>query len=208
VKNKKKENKMKRNILLSVAAVVAAMTLANAGGDIAPVYEPVAAPEPTVQYEATPAYIGVGLNRAIYNNQCGTNCTYEDVTYGVTLRAGYEFNQYVGIEARYIGTFWGADELGGQELSHVGLYVKPMMPLDTNFNIYGLLGYGMTTTTTGGNGNLPEVDEDGFSAGLGIEYDLVEEEKGWGLFVDYQRLLIDSNVPDLDVVSAGVTYDF
>ena len=206
---------MKRNTLLSIAAVVATMTLANAGGGfVVPVSEPVA-----VQNDSSLGYIGVGLNRGIYNNQCITDaCTYEDVTYGVTLRSGYEFNQYVGIEARYVGTFWGADELGGQKLNHGGLYVKPMMPLDTNFNIYGLLGYGMTTTTTGGNGNLPEVDENGFSAGLGMEYDLsdtkddydssVSNPKGWGLFVDYQRLIVDSTVPDLDVVSAGLTYDF
>ena len=35
-----------------------------------------------------------------------------------------------------------------------------------------------------------------------------DQERGWGLFVDYQRLLIKSDVPDMDVVSAGVTYDF
>jgi len=33
-------------------------------------------------------------------------------------------------------------------------------------------------------------------------------ENGWGLFLDYQRLVIDSEAPDMDVVSAGVTYDF
>jgi len=72
------------------------------------------------------------------------------------------------------------------------------------------------------------MDDNGFSAGFGLEYDLSDkrddydrniyypegfdgqgdQEMGWGLFVDYQRLLIDSNIPDLDVVSAGVTYDF
>ena len=202
---------MKRNILLSVATVVATMTLAQAGTNfVVPVSEPVA-----VQHDSTSVYIGAGLNRGIYNNECITDdCTYEDVTYGVTLRAGYEFNQYVGIEARYIGTFWDADELGGQELSHVGLYVKPMMPIGSSVNIYGLVGYGLTTTSTGGNGNLTEVDDNGFAAGLGVEFDINPEdsedslESGFGLFLDYQRLLIKSDVPDMDVVSAGVTFDF
>jgi len=202
-----------KKILLSVAAIAATMTLAQAGGDIVPVYEPVVAPE-AIQYDSVPVYLGLGLNRGIYNNDCGSNCTYEDVTYGLTLRAGYDFNEYVGIEARYIGTYWDADEAGGQELTHFGLYIKPMMPINEQLNIYGLVGYGVTTTTTGGNGNLGEVDENGFAAGLGVEYDIDTQdaegslESGWGLFVDYQRLLIKSDVPDMDVVSGGVTFDF
>ncbi len=32
--------------------------------------------------------------------------------------------------------------------------------------------------------------------------------KVWGIFVDYQRLLIKSDVPDMDVISLGVTYHF
>jgi len=204
---------MKKNIILSVAAIAATTTLGFAGGDIVPVYEPVVAPE-AIQYDSVPVYIGIGFNRGIYNNKCGNNCTYEDVTYGVTLRAGYDFNQYIGVEARYVGTFWDADELGGEELSHVGLYVKPMMPLGNSLNIYGLAGYGLTSTTTGGNGNLGEVDESGFAAGLGLEFNINADntedslESGFGLFVDYQRLLIKSDVPNMDVVSGGVTFDF
>ena len=34
------------------------------------------------------------------------------------------------------------------------------------------------------------------------------QEKGWGLFIDYQQLLIKSDLPDMDIVSIGVTYDF
>jgi hypothetical protein len=89
-----------------------------------------------------------------------------------------------------------------------------MMPINEQLNIYGLVGYGVTTTSTSGNGNLGEVDEDGFAAGVGLEYDIDTQdnegalESGWGLFVDYQRLLIDSDMPDMDVVSGGVTFDF
>jgi len=202
-----------KKILLSVAAMAATVTLAQAGGDIVPVYEPVVAPE-AIQYDSVPVYLGLGLTRGIYNGSiCTGDCPYEDVTGGVTLRAGYDFNEYVGIEARYIGTFWGDDDLGGQKLSHVGLYVKPMMPINEQINIYGLVGYGMTTTTTNSK-HLEEVDENGFAAGIGMEYDIDTQdaegslESGFGLFVDYQRLLIKSDVPDMDALSAGVTYDF
>jgi len=175
-----------------------------------------------------PFYLGIGFVWGQYNGCLSPGCEYEDVTFGAMARAGYDWNQYLGMEARILGTFWGADPLGGQELQHVGIYAKPMYPITEDFNIYGLLGYGWTKTTTGGNGNLLTVDDNGFSAGIGLEYDLssteddiqsdiyynrvfdgqANQETGWGVFIDYQRLLIKSNVPDMDVISIGFTYDF
>ena len=217
---------MKKGILLSVITTAVLTTSSYAGGDIAPIMMPV---EPVaVQHAPSPVYIGAGMVWGQYNKGCSGECQYEDVTYGMMIRLGYDFNQYIGVEARFISTFWGADDLGGQELQHVGLFVKPMAPISENFNVYGLLGYGWTETSTGGNRNLETVDKDGFSAGLGLEYDLSnkeadreanayyangfdgqgDQELGWGLFLDYQRLLIDNEYPEMDVVSAGLTYDF
>jgi OOP family OmpA-OmpF porin len=197
------------------------------GKEAAPA-EAVVEPIPPM-HTPTPVYVGLGLLWGKYSGLCNNvpGCHYEDVTHGALLRAGYEWNQYIGIEARLLGTFWGDDPLGGQKLRHIGLYAKPMYPFHEDFNLYGLLGYGWTKTTTNNN-NLNTIDDSGFSAGIGLEYDLsdkmddkeadtaydrgfdgqADQERGWGLFVDYQRLLIKSNVPDMDVVSAGVTYDF
>ena len=210
---------MKKKIFFSAIALCIS-TVTYAGGDIIPVMVPVE-PAPVKQL-ATPVYIGVGFVTGRYFSD-----NYEDVTYGVMMRVGYEFNQYIGLEARYITTFWDTGSLYGQELEHFGLFFKPMLPFNENFNLYGLLGYGWTQTNTSGALNKA-IDDNGFSAGVGLEYDLSDkrddydrniyypegfdgqgdQEKGWGLFVDYQRLLIDSDIPDLDVVSAGVTYDF
>jgi len=216
---------MKKIWRVSGLAIVGMLTVSYAGGDI----EPIIPMEPiNTLHKTTPIYIGVGVATGRYKASCSTNCKYEDVTGGVTLRAGYEYNQYLGVEARYIATFFGANDLRGQEMQHVGLYVKPMYALSEDFNMYGLLGYGWTKSTSSGKVKLLTVDESGFSAGFGLEYDLsnmdddydrntnypegfdgqADQEKGWGLFVDYQRLLIKSDIPDLDVVSAGVTYDF
>ena len=197
-----------------------------AGGGVSPA-ETVVEPIPVA--ELTPVYLGVGLVFGRYTGCNSPGCGYQDATSGAMLRAGYEWNQYFGVEARLLRTFWGADPLGGQKLQHIGLFAKPMYPISEDFNVYGLLGYGWTKTRTELNGSLlPTLSKSGFSGGLGLEYDLsnqeddrdedvmydrefdgqADEEKGWGLFVDYQRLLIKSNIPDLDVVSAGVTYDF
>lgn len=210
---------MKKKCLLLLSVIATLQTFSYAGGNIAPVVpvEPV-----PVKHAAVPIYIGTGFVAGRYNAS-----NYEDVTYGAMLRAGYEWNQYIGLEARYIGTFWDEGALYGQKLESFGLFVKPMLPLNENFNMYGLLGYSWTQTQTSGLLNS-SIDDNGFSAGLGLEYDLsdmrddydrniyypegfdgqADQEKGWGLFVDYQRLLIKSDIPDLDAISAGVTYDF
>ncbi len=211
---------MKKKVVFSAITIALLSTSTYAGGDIMPAVVPVE-PEP-VKRLAVPVYVGAGVAVGRYFSD-----NYEDVTYGGMLRVGYEFNQYIGLEARYISTFLEEGQLYGQQLEHVGLFVKPMLPFNENFNLYGLLGYGWTQTNTSGLLNRA-IDDNGFSAGLGLEYDLSDkrddydrniyypegfdgqgdQEMGWGLFVDYQRLLIDSDIPDLDVVSAGVTYDF
>jgi len=219
---------MKRNILITLVALATMNSIVFAGGKVvAPVEAPVE-PVPVLQ-TPSPIYLGLGLLWGRYNGDCGggAGCKYEDVTYGALLRAGYDFSQYFGIEGRVLGTFLKAQPNFGEELRHLGIYAKPMYPIGEDFNIYALLGYGWTQTKTDGK-NLKEVDEGGFSAGLGLEYDLSDkeddreedtfyengfdgqgdQERGWGLFVDYQRLLIKSSVPDMDVVSGGVTYDF
>ena len=216
---------MKKSILACILTVTIT-TIGYAGSkDFSPVNAPIE-PVPAMN-TPVPVYIGLGLLWGKYNN-CVKGCTYEDVTFGALLRAGYEWNQYIGVEARMLATFLGNDSEGGETLRHIGLFAKPMYPLTEDFNIYGLLGYGWTKTYTGGNKRLSTVDDSGFSGGIGLEYDLsskeddrdedtmykrgfdgqADQEKGWGLFLDYQRLLIKSDTPDMDVVTGGVTYDF
>jgi OOP family OmpA-OmpF porin len=202
-------------------------TVLYAGGKGVVQAESPIAPIETI--DPSPWYLGGGIVWAKLSG-CDINptCDYEDVTYGAMLRGGYEYNQYVGLEARYIRTFLDEGPFGGTPLEHMGIYVKPQYPVSEHVNIYALLGYGYTKNL--GNGaRLHYFDEDhGFSTGIGLEYDLSDREgdreentnydrefdgyadqgSGWSLFLDYQRLLIKSNVPDLDAVSLGLRYDF
>jgi opacity protein-like surface antigen len=166
--------------------------------------------------DISPLYLGIGFTIAKFQSCNRSNCSYEDQTYGAMLRAGYDINHYLGIEVRAIRTFWGEGSFGGVPLQHIGLFVKPQYPIGEHLRLYGLLGYGYTENL--GNGaRLNYFDNDyGFSAGLGLEYDLSSKDDAndeadsptWSLFVDYQRLLIKSNAPDMDVVSLGVKYSF
>jgi len=180
-------------------------------------------PPPSVEPKSIRAngfYAGIGLSAARYDPNC--NCKSSkgetDRTSGVMGRVGYDFNKYVGIEARAIRTNWRSN---GGKIKHGGIFLKPMIPVSNQANIYGLLGYAQTET----EGKLRKVDSKNFAWGAGVEYDLSrdeakegrysrdfdgkgDQEKGLGVFADYERLIQKSQSPNLDTVNVGVTYDF
>jgi len=188
---------------------------------VAPVVVP--APIPVKEINPSGFYAGIGISAARYKTNCTTTPTgcgpgVEDRTAGVMARVGYDFNQYVGLEARGIRTNWKAD---GGKVKHAGIFVKPMLPVGDKSNIYGLVGVAKTTT----EGTLQKTDAEAMALGVGVEVDLSkdtpkegrygrpfdgkgDQEKGLGAFADYERMVVKSGAPDLDAVSVGVTYDF
>ncbi len=171
-------------------------------------------------------YAGLGITGVKYEDSCkckngkGSN-DFKDTTYGVIARVGYDINKYIGVEARGSKTNWDSH---GSKVEHGGIYAKPMLPVGNTTNIYGLVGLAKTKVKSN-NGKTPKVNADGLALGIGMEMDLSkdipkdgrysrsfdgqgDQEKGLGLFVDYEKMLVKKNAPDLDAVSAGVTYDF
>jgi len=185
------------------------------------VVPPVPAVVPVVAAaDVSPIYVGLGLVAAKYDSRCISSCTNDgvDKTGGVLVRAGYDFNKYMGIEARGLATFYKSN---GGKISHVGAFAKPMYPVTDDLNLYGLVGFAKTKTS----GRLRTTDVLGLAFGAGLEYDLsddnkkdakydrefdgiADQEKGFGIFADYERLYYKKNSPDLDAVSVGLTYDF
>jgi len=180
---------------------------------------PPPAPKPKKDIVANGLYVGLGLSAARFDPSC--NCptgNSTDKTAGVVGRIGYDINKYIGIEARGIKTNWKSD---GGKVEHVGVFLKPMIPVSNQANIYGLAGYAKTKT----KGKLQKVDAKALAWGAGIEYDLSadkakdgrysrvfdgagDQEGGLGVFADYERLIQKSDSPDLDTVNIGLTYDF
>jgi hypothetical protein len=91
-------------------------------------------------------------------------------------------------------------------------------------NVYGLAGYGNTEIDFDCP-TIADYDDAGVSVGFGFEYDMSadstvaasrtfdgqgDQEKGWGVWVDYQNFLNDEgeNKIKSNIVTAGVTYDF
>ncbi len=238
-----------KNIKLSIIAFIYIGTLSYAGGEfstITPyenediinaveesvVVEPVTvapkhiSPPPSIpkkieSKDINPSgfYAGLGITGARYDTSC--NCATgagTDNSVAILGRVGYDFNRYIGIEARGLRTIASDD---GAEISHAGLFIKPMVPIQKYTNVYGLIGAAKTST----KGELQRVSAEGLALGAGVEVDLStdkakegkysrefdgegDQEKGVGLFIDYERLIVKDNSPDIDTISAGVTYDF
>jgi len=183
-----------------------------------PVHVP--APIPVKNIAANGFYAGLGIAGAQYKTNCSSQCSKsgKDKTAGIMARVGYDFNKYVGLEARGIRTNWKAD---GGKVKHAGIFIKPMLPVGDTVNVYGLVGVAKTKT----EGSLQNTNAETLALGAGVEVDLSEDrakegrynrafdgkgdqEKGVGVFLDYERMVVKSGAPDLDAVSAGVTYDF
>ena len=209
-----------KNIVLSAVAVLAMSSFAVAGGDIAPVEEPVVVPEPVVTDAGF--YIGAGYGWSNSTGDYGVNLSESwDENYGsIMIDAGYKFNSYVAVEGRYWFGLSSSNDLGwtsGAEdatLDSWGIYVKPMYPVTDAFDVYALLGYGSSTISFD-NANYPDLDADGFSWGLGAAYSFTDNVS---MFIDYTSLVNDEDVSvagiglnaqmSVDNVNFGVNYQF
>jgi len=168
-------------------------------------------------------YVGLGITGVRYRNNCKCLSSTikkenKDRTGGLVARVGYDFNKYIGIEARGSKTNWDSD---GTKVEHSGIYIKPMLPINNSSNLYGLVGAAKTKV----KGDMPNVDTESLALGAGLEIDLSkdtpkdgkysrkfdgqgDQEKGVGLFIDYERMIAKKNAPIVDGISAGITYDF
>ncbi|NPA50479.1 MAG: porin family protein [Epsilonproteobacteria bacterium] len=124
---------------------------------------------------------------------------------GLNFIAGYEFNEYIGAEARVITNFYEDD---GAKLTHYGVYLKPTMPVNDNLDLYGLVGYGHTTCDT------HDLPNNGFAWGVGSEVFFGEKvngkKRGVGLYAEYQRPIDKKEDATFKthMINAGVKYHF
>ena len=195
-----------KNIVLSAVAVLAMSSFAVAGGDIAPVEEPVVVVEPVITDSGM--YLGLAysyLNASIDDTlDSGATKNYMDEDFSdIMLQAGYKFNSYVAIEGRYwfgLDTAYHFSDFDATDrdvnVDAWGIYVKPMYPVTDAFDIYALLGYASADFNMDGvdvgNGyrqDLHSQDLDGFSWGIGAAYSFSDS---LAVFVDYVSIYDDS----------------
>jgi len=215
---------MKR-IIITLSTIIAFTGATFAGGKYVAPIEAAVEPIPEI-INPVPVYIGVGLIASGLSRDCPCpdETRLKDMTYGGIVRAGWDLNEYFGVEARALKGFLEDDF---SKTTHYGLYFKPQYHLIDPLNIYGLLGYGRTIVDYNNhNGKSSTLSKNGFSYGAGLEYDLTSEEnvgeysrdfdgqgdqeEGWGLWADYQHLLNAEGTfnTDSNIFSGGLTYDF
>lgn len=201
---------MKKTTLHIIAVTILTIS-AQAGKNVAPApVEPIPVP---VTAAPLGLFFGGGLTYAHSKCKCAnlnltgnqSEKTNKGNTYGFNIVTGYNFNNYIGLEGKYIYTPWGDDD---KTLKHYGIYLKPSYPVNKNIDIYALLGYGKTECET-----LNETFK-GFAWGAGVSYTFnkkVEGKKdGLGVYVEYLRPLKKTGNKNItiDMVNAGVTYNF
>lgn len=205
-----------KKVIFSVIAATALSSSLFAGKNVAPAPVPPLpvpeAPAPTV-IPPLGLYVGGGLTYAKTSCKCAPINTTDGIvrgqssgkSYGINLRGGYEYNEYVAIEARYLYTPWGDKD---KTMKHYGLYLKPMAPVTDNFDVYALLGYGRTQC------EYHNLDKKGFAWGLGGEYMFSERQAGakdgFGVYAEYSRPVRKTGSQDIkaDAISGGVSYHF
>jgi len=216
-----KDNSMKK-ICITLSTVIALGTSSYAGGkSVEPAEESVATIPAVIS--PLPLYVGLGLVASAVSKDCPcAEDRQKDMTYGGLLRVGWDFNQYIGIEARYANA---SIEKDFSTTTHYGIFAKPQYHITNQMNVYGLLGYGQTSVEGCGL-NDGKLEESGLSYGLGFEYDFGsdesqgqyarafdgqgDQEKGWGVWADYQNLFHNEGTYNVktNIFSVGVTYDF
>ncbi|WP_373033985.1 porin family protein [Sulfurovum sp.] len=201
-------------VVLSVCTVMAMSSLGFAGGDMKDV-EPAVVPVVEVIEEEKNFYVGLGLSAL--STREGSLDFFDDKddqdrTGNLAFLAGYEFNPYVAVEGRYSTYIAEEDWLNSDTW---GIYLKPQYPVNEDFNVYALLGFG-GMSVDGVDGFDMDVDDTGFQWGLGVSYGVAED---FAIFVDYVSIASDMDADawfgrptdvevDADAITVGVTYSF
>ena len=220
-----------KKITLSVISVLVLSGLSFAGGNVAPI---IPMEEPLAETVESGFYIGLGYNyltsnrTAVLNDPADTRNgqvvkNTDSTANNVMLQVGYQFNQYFALEGRYtasVGDFSlthqhlnGLEEDADIDLSHMGIYLKPMYPVG-DFSVYGLLGYGKIEREFNEEPRH-SWDGDGFQWGAGLQYAVKDNIF---IFADYVRWYDEEGEPhdhlprlldtDFSVMSVGISYRF
>lgn len=177
-------------VKLSMLALLLSSTYTFAGGDVAAIVEPEVIVPEVIEAELTGFYAGLGYSCL----QMGLDAPYLDMRAmtAVSVEAGYNFNKYLAVEARYTASAGDVTVKNAQGVEHdtdaidmanIGLYVKPQYAMN-QFSVYGLLGYGQFSIDDG-----ESYSEAALQYGAGINVMVATHV---GIFADFRRLYDDT----------------
>ena len=203
-----------KSIRWSFISVVACSHIVFAGSNTEKVIEP-SIPIPTVEESTSGFHVGVGVS-AVSTHQDDLDffsiTDGQDRTGNALLSAGYDWNEYIGLEARYMFSVAKEDIV---DMDSWSIYVKPQYPITEDLTVYALLGVGgFDISGTNHFGDSINADEISFHWGLGISYEVYENVH---FSVDYTQVanslytdaFVTQNVDVAsDAITVGVRYRF
>jgi hypothetical protein len=131
---------------------------------------------------ATP-FLGVSVGSVDYSEELGGGFeATADVTM-LSLRGGLKFNDYVSAELRLGKSSSDTANVFGFPVeveveSYLGAYAKGHLPINDNFNAYGLLGFTKASFSADAGFGAVSDDESDMSYGLGVEFWQSEKRSG------------------------------
>ncbi|BAF72801.1 outer membrane beta-barrel protein [Sulfurovum sp. NBC37-1] len=175
-------------------------------------------------------YVGAGT---IYNRTYSVDSGWfddgiatQDETGGISLIAGYQFNDYLALETRITTTFY---ERNYADLTAYSMFLKPQYPVTDTFSVYGLLGFGKVKVEGSKGDSFPGahtdmigktiLDDTQFQWGIGVSYNVTDN---FSIFADYTSLANDADIDStlysydpavyhklsVDGVTVGLLYSF
>ena len=199
-----------KKIIISFMTIILLTIISYAGGKTVSAVETKVAPIPAINVH-TPIYIGFGfIGSFIKRDPCPCKPNGKDIKdteYGMIARIGFDYNQYLGLEGRYIKTF-GTNVFS--KVEHYGIYLKPQYHISDKTNVYALLGYGKNSIDYN-NGILRcSVKKNSFSYGIGLEHSVSWNNNSFGIWGDFQHLLNNEKRYHSisNILSIGIIYKF
>jgi len=203
-----------KNIGWSLLSVVASSHMVFAGANTTKAIEP-SMPIPVVEKSMSEFYAGLGVS-AVSTHQGDLDffsiTDGQDRTGNVGFFAGYDWNEYIGLEARYMFSVAKEDIV---DMDSWSIYAKPQYPITENLTVYALLGIGgFNASGTNHFGDTIDADEISFHWGLGLSYEVYEN-----IFVSADYTQVANNIDtdafvtqnvnvSSDVFTIGVSYHF
>ena len=172
-------------------------------------------------------YLGLGysymqasidVHPAFFGNRIDMDAT----GHNIDLVAGYDFNRWFALEARFTTTVSDIDfdydsaiyeesASWGGDMSNYGLYFKPKYEVE-NVGIYALLGYGHVRMDID---NVGDMSSNEWQWGLGISFDAgdsIVDGTRTRFFLDYMRYYDDEAFSQIDYtvdsINVGITFAF
>jgi len=204
-----------KSIGLSLVTVMLCSNVAFAGKNTEKVLEPSIIIPNLVDETTSGFYLGLGVS-AVSTHESNLNffsvTDGQDRTGDISFSAGYDWNEYIAIEGRYMVSVAKEDIV---DRTSWGIYVKPQYSVTEDLKLYGLLGVGgFDASGTNHFGHTIDADDISLQWGLGVSYEVYENVS---IFVDYVQVASDVDATafvtqDVDVssdaITIGATYHF